>query len=270
MTDWIILIFDTSPRQQSVQNMKRPYGNCSEGDSREKLTAECVQNRTRDAFVRQSPMSIVKTGNDMMMLSNSDLEKKSWKRHWRKIARECNNWHQNITGCTEQRLITAVDERRIGDNLTIYEMIPSLPSMEYSHNPQMDIENFILFIFAILSTGFGFALYTCLPCRWDRTRKTAPCCGCGFTSDIPDPDEKRVIDLEKAQTIVHSDLKEIREANDKMKKELRTLKAKFNQSVSGQAQETVASDERANLKDEMGNLYEFRKIDRQKQWPGFL
>ena len=47
-------IWHLSPRQQSVQNMERPYGKCSGGKSRELLTAECVENRTRISFGRQS------------------------------------------------------------------------------------------------------------------------------------------------------------------------------------------------------------------------
>ena len=195
-------------------------------------------------------MSIVWKGNDLKMLSDNDLKGPWEKKFWRRIARECNSLYRDIIGCTEQRLVTAIDERRIGDNLTIYEMIPSLPSMDYSHNPQMDIENFILFIFAILSTGFGFALYPCLPCRWDRTKKDGACCGCGFTSDIPDDEEKRVIVLEEG-------VDEIREAYEKMSVELMMLKEKVGH---GQEQATVASNERANLKDEVGNLYEFRKV----------
>ena len=69
--------------------------------------------------------------DELKMLSNSDLKTRGRKRAWRQISRECNKLYMNITACTDERLITAVDERRIGDNLTIYEMIPPLPSMEY-------------------------------------------------------------------------------------------------------------------------------------------
>ena len=233
-------------QQQSVQNMEWPYGSCTRnGTSREKLTADCVERKTNEIFRCRSPMSIVKEGNGMKILSIGDLENTSRKKYWRKIARECNNMYTNTTGCTEQRLVTAIDERRIGENFTIYEMVPSLPSMDYSNNPQMDIEDLLIFIGSILSTGFGFALYTCLPCRWNRTKKDGACCGCGFSSEIPDDDEKRVEDLEEALegVIAH----------------LTTLEEKVNQSGHGQA--AVVHDEMANLEDEMGNLYQFRKIN---------
>ena len=150
-------------------------GNAAEETHREKLTAGCVEQKTKNLFVRQSPMSIVWEGNKMKMLSDYDLKGPWEKRFWRRIARECNSLYRDIIGCTEQRLVTAIEERRIGDNFTIYEMIPSLPSMDYSHNPQMDIETFILAIGAHSSRPGSDSLST-PGCPVDGTepRKTAP------------------------------------------------------------------------------------------------
>ena len=162
-------------------------------------------------------MSIIGNGNDQTILSKSDLEDKRKKKKWEKILRECHDKSEHIKECNDVRVVTSVDERLVGDNFTISELIPTDPSLEFTHDPEMEIPAFLILIGTILSTAFGFSLYTWMGCRWKRHKNNDACCFCGFTSKIEDPQTQRIIELEEASRADKELLAQLREELTKLK-----------------------------------------------------
>ena len=145
---------------------------------------------------------LAKDGDDLKILSESDLKGKEWEeKEWKGILTKCHEMTDHIKECKDVRVITTVDERLAGQdaNLTLVELVPADESFEYIHVPKMDIESFLLIMGGILSTGFGFSLYTWRGCRWNRHKKDGKCCFFGFRTEKEDKETKRVTQLEKAR-----------------------------------------------------------------------
>ena len=183
------------------------------------MFADCVSKQTYETFGRRSPMSFIRNGNDQTILSELDL-KDEWKKNkWEKILRECHDKTEHIKECKDVRVVTSVDERLVGVNFTISELIPTDPSLEFTHDPEMDIPAFLILIATILSTGFGFSLYTWRGCRWNRHKNNGACCFCWFTSKIEDPLTQRIIELEEGRRADKELLAQLKEELTKLKVE---------------------------------------------------
>ena len=175
-----------------------PHGSCKDGISKEDVLADCVEKETKDLFKTHSPMTIVfsKDADERKILSESILDGPFETRAWKQIVSKCEEKSDLIKECKDVRVVTTVDERIAGKNFTLVELVPADASFDLTHNPQTDLISFLLKICAILSTGFGFSLFTWMGCRWTRYAKHDPCCWFGFKGKIEDPQAKRVTKLE--------------------------------------------------------------------------
>ena len=178
--------------------MKWPFRKCSEKLSKETELAACLSRETIGNFQKRSPMDLIHDGDNLKILSVSDINDKWEMKAWKKIVDKCHEMTDHIQECKDVRVVTTVDERLAGQDttITLVELVPANESFEYINEPDMDIESFLLLIGAILSTGFGFSLYTWRGCRWKRYKKDGKCCFFGFKSKIEDPETKRVTRLE--------------------------------------------------------------------------
>ena len=131
----------------------------------------------------------------------------------------------HIKECKDVRVVTTVDERLAGQdtNLTIVELVPAEESFEYIHEPKMDIESFLLLIGAILSTGFGFSLYTWRGCRWNRFKKHGRCWYFGFKSKVEDPEAERVTQVVDEQKTDRELIVQLMENNAILNVEVRKI-----------------------------------------------
>ena len=174
--------------------MKWPLRKCSEKLSKETELAACLSRETIGNFQKHSPMDLIQEGDNLKILSVSDFHDEWEMKAWKKIVDKCHEVADRIKECKDVRVVTTVDERLAGQdtNLTLVELVPANESFEYIHEPKMDIESFLLLIGAILSTGFGFSLYTWRGCRWKRYKNDGKCCYFGFKSKIEDPEARRV------------------------------------------------------------------------------
>ena len=195
-----MVLFLTLTLKVIENNIKKwPHGTCSEKLSKEEEFAKCLSKETKKNFEKHSPMSLIKDGDDLKILSESDLKDKEWEeKEWKGIVAKCHEMTDHIKECRDVRVITTVDERLAGQdaNLTVVELVAADESFEYFHVPKMDIENFLLALGAILSTGFGFSLYTWRGCRWNRSKKDGKCCFFGFRTKTEDKETRRVTQLE--------------------------------------------------------------------------
>ena len=181
--------------QVTEKNVKAwPHRKCSEELSKENELAACLSRETNKNFQKHSPMSFIIDGDDHKILSVSDFHDDWEMKAWKNILNKCHEATDHIKECDDVRVVTTVDERLAGqgNNITLVELVPANLSFEYIHDPKMDIETFLLLIGAILSTGFGFSLYTWRGCRWNRFKKDGKCCYFGFKSQIEDPEAERV------------------------------------------------------------------------------
>ena len=174
--------------------MTWPHRTCYEDRSKEKEFSKCLDKQCKETFQKHSPMAIITKGDNHTILSDSVFHDDWEKKEWKNIVNKCHEMTDHIKECKDVRVVTTVDERLAGQgtNLTIVELVPAEESFEYIHEPKMDIESFLLLIGAILSTGFGFSLYTWRGCRWNRFKKHGRCWYFGFKSKIEDPEAERV------------------------------------------------------------------------------
>ena len=181
--------------------MTWPHRTCSEKLSKEGELAKCLSKESIENFEKHSPMSLIPAGDDLKILSKSNLNETWEKKEWKRISTKCHEMTDHIKECNDVRVVTTVDERLAGQdsNLTLVELVPSNESFQYIHEPKMDIESFLLTMGAILSTGFGFSLYTWRGCRWKRHKKDGKCCFFGFKSDIEDSEARRVTQIENGR-----------------------------------------------------------------------
>ena len=166
------------------------------------------KRKTIKSFERHSPMTLVSEGkgDDKKILSELNLEDHFHRREWRKILAACQDEADRIKECKDVRVVTTVDERLAADNFTLVELVPADASFDFSHDPKIDIIDFLLKIGASLSTAFGVSLYTIIRCRWRRYAKDGKCCGFGFKSKIEDPDTRRLTKLENENEQMKRDM----------------------------------------------------------------
>ena len=185
----------------------------------------CLSKQIKETFQKRSPMALIKKGDNLTILSDSVFHDDWEKKEWKNIVNKCHEMTDHIKECKDVRVVTTVDERLAGQgtNLTIVELVPAAESFEYIHEPKMDIQSFLLLIGAILSTGFGFSLYTWRGCRWNRFKKHGRCWYFGFKSKIEDPEAKRVTQVVDEQKTDRELIVQLMENNAILNVEVRKI-----------------------------------------------
>ena len=218
------LIPSSSTLEQLTENNVNefPHGTCRDM-SKEDVMAKCLEEETMNLFKTHSPMTIVfeKDADNQHILSESNLDGPFEKRAWNEIVIKCEKKSNLIKECKDVRVITTVDERIAGTNFTLNELIPADASFDLTQKPEVDIIDFLLKIGAIVSTAFGYSLYTIIRCRWRRYAKDGKCCGFGFESKIEDPETRRVTQLEEANEQLRHDMEQSRRETAQLRTDLK-------------------------------------------------
>ena len=198
--------------------MTWPHRTCYEDRSKEQELSKCLSKQIKDNFQKRSPMAIIINGDNRKILSESDFNDEWEEKAWKRIETKCHEMTNHIKACNDVRVVTTVDERLSGQgtNLTLVELVPADQSFEYIHTPKMDIESFLQLIGAILSTGFGFSLFTWRGCRWKRYKKHGRCWYFGFRTDNEDPEARRVTQLEDGGQADKALIKQMRKTIEKL------------------------------------------------------
>ena len=139
------------------------FQKCTKGSQKEEKISHCVAAKFKTLMadrLSSGTMHYETSQSNHLMISKSFLEENDDKQKgFVEAYDECNKLVFEEMECDEHRLVSSIDERRQGDEFTIYELIPKEQHTRIEYTPSMDWETLVEFILTVLGTIYGFSFY---------------------------------------------------------------------------------------------------------------